>query len=98
MAKAKDRPLLLRKRDDGQTYLGDGSPGSARWPQRFEFTLDKLLQWTMSGTAKVSEEEIHLNLANAQAVYEITLRPGEVGSKGERTTGFWGRLKEGEVK
>ena len=92
MAKAKDRPLLLRKRRDGTLHLMD------KWPPRHEFSQDWLLKGTRNGMVQMDENEIHLELENASAVYTITLSPGEEGPNGEKTTGFMARLKEGEVK
>lgn len=92
MAKVKDRPLLLRKRQDGKTYLS-----SDAWPPRHEFSMDWLLENTMSGTVKMDADTIEVKLANASASYKVVLRPGEDGPNGERTTGYWGKLAEGTV-
>lgn len=87
----KDRPLLLRKRTDGKLYLN-----SPEWPPRHEFSQHWLLSNASSGVVRMSENEIHLTLANASATYTITQRPRELVD-GQKTTGYWGKLKEGKV-
>jgi hypothetical protein len=101
MPDEKDRPLLLRRRADGKLSLM-----SDTWPPRHEFSKNWLLENTMSGVVSLSEDEIKVSLANANATYTIDRDlmeeeyEGEDGEAKTRTisTGYWGVLAENSVE